>query len=220
MDPRKAAALSRFKTPLLAEWMLAQILEATDTTSQAGREQVAVTFAPVVNNVPQRDLSIRGYIGRPQEGDDPLTLKRIRERNGGFVRAIDPEFPRYPTRIGNGVYEVMQDISCTLPSGEVVEYAAGQQIGWKEYSHVADEVDATVMERLMTLGGVVEDLPGKRIYIKPQKARLDDAGRISQFIGSYSAELSDGTSVADETVLDESQAQEFLAAMGLLDEEE
>lgn len=217
MDPKTAAILSRFKSPLASKWMLAEITRADDTVAQkSGREQVAVQLAPVVNNYPVGDLTARAYIQRAMEGDPPDALAQIRKRGAPFVRAVDPEFPELPHREGAGVYTVKTSMTCTDPvSGEEVSFSEGQSIGFSEYNIIRTHIDALTFDALQTLGDKTEDLVGTRLWIKPGKATYSEQYGVSQFINDYALDLPAGQESAGDDVIDRARQQELLAELGI-----
>jgi len=214
---QRQAILSRFKSPLKDDWMMAEITLGIDTTSQAGRPQLAIEFCPVVNNVPQRDLAIRGYIAKAQPDDDANTLKRVKRRGYGFVRAVDPEFPTFPKRVSKGLYEVTFPVEALSIDGTKTMYQAGDQVAYKEYDDICRTIDAKVFQALDEIGERVEELVGLRLFIRPQKAQLGDDMSVSQFIGGYRGDMGD-TPFLDDELVDAEMESELLAKLGL-DEE-
>lgn len=211
---QRQAALSRFRTPLKNAWMLAEITAAEDTTSGGGRPQINVRFAPCVGNVPQRDLEITGYIPKCEPDDDPQTLKNIKRRAGGFVRAVDPEFPRFPKKAMKGVYDVKDTVVAVGYDGTETTHEEGTQVGFKEYDDICRTLDARIFRTLDELGERAKELVGMRIFIKPGKAKFDEEYGLSQFIDSYAGDLGD-TPVETDNLVDEDAQAALLDKLGL-----
>ena len=219
MDPARAAALSRFTPPLANAWMIAEITNAEDgyaTTS--GRPQVTVTFSPVAGNTVQRDIRICGYIPRQEEGDSPATLKQLLGRAKNFVRAVTPGLPAYPERLGRGVYAVQEPIEAKdHRTGEVMRFEAGEELNFTGYNLAAIGVDTLIFKAMKGLGERAASLKGERIFIKPGKAHISEAGTVSQFIDGYAAQLKDGEVYLDEGFIDQELQETFLESLGLGD---
>lgn len=219
MDPARAAALARFTPPLANAWMIAEITSADNGyASTSGRAQVTVCFSPVAGNTVQRDIQIRGYIPRQEEGDSPQVLKKVLGRAKNFVRAVTPDIPAYPARIGRGVYSVVEDIEAVnYRTGETVVFQAGEQLDFKDYNLAAMGVEAKLFEAMQELGDRTAELKGKRLFIKPGKAFISDEGTVSQFIDGFAAQLKDGDVYLDSDFIDVELQESFLEAMGLGD---
>lgn len=197
MNSAQAAAMSRMRTPLKPELMLGEIVDAFADESNAGRKQFVVAIAPVEGDAPQRDLALRLYVPRAQEGDGPSELGKCRAKGYSFLRAVDKDFPTYPKRVAKGVYES----------------ANGAQMNYDESAAESARIDAQVFDGIEALTPSIKNLKGTRVYFKPGKATMDEQKRVSQFIDRVFSELRDGDTVLDSGVIDEATQQEFLATL-------
>lgn len=201
MSPEEAAKLSRVRAPLKEAWMLAECVDADATVSQAGRPQIVLGLAPVEDNVPQRAVTLRAYYGVAQQGDTPQALGMLRSKGYGFLRAVDPNFPEYPKKVGQGIYRTS--------SGATVDYAGNLQ--------EASKIDTSIFAKLDSLCSkdAVGALKGLRVFMKPQKAKVDDQGQVSQFIGKLAATLPDGDTYIQTDFIDNDRQTELLKELGI-----
>jgi hypothetical protein len=211
MDPRLAAVLSNIKTPLRSEkdeLLLGEITAMENKESQAGRPQTVVTIAPVVNDVPVKDMALKLYVQRPIEGDDPATIGKLRTKGGAFLRACDEKFPKPPRKVSKGVYET--EDGATISGTDVDRAFAADRLAVFEG-----------LQRLEDDEAYCNSFISQRVFFAPQKAKVAEPGAqysgISQFIGYVTNSIRDDQTlntddVVDHEVLDEAVAV-ALAAM-------
>lgn len=188
--------LSRMRTPLKNELMLGEITEAFADESNAGRKQFVVAIAPVEGDSAQRDLALRLYVPRKQDGDDNAALGKARTKGYALLRALGA-IDAYPKKQEKGVY--------LTASGAVVDYNGS--------AAASQAIDTQVFEKMDELEPRLAAIKGTRVFFKPGKAKLDGTKRVSQFIDRVFAELRDGETYLTDGLVDEVAQAEFLAAL-------
>lgn len=213
MDARKAAVLADINQPLKNELMMGEIIAIDSGESRSGRPQCPVKIAPVVNDYAEFGLALTLYVQRQMDGDETNTKKlgELRAKGRQFLVAVDPDFPKPPRKVSQGIYETQDGL--TLQGNDIT--AAFQAHG---------VVTFQALERLANDEAYRDSLVGKRVFFKPQKLKKDKETGLypdRQFISFVTHELRDGDTLCTDDVVDQVVLAEMVdAALAGLDTEE
>ena len=196
--PSQLCVLANIRSPLKAKAMPAEVTNIDVNVSGSGHEQAVVTLAPVEKGVKQDSLTLRLYVSKVDDSiaANPQALGRVKQKAYGFFRAMDPAFPQYPKKVGNGAYQS----------------ADGATLTYTEYNALSNQVTEAIFARLESMTKeTMKPFIGKKVFMLPQEAKLDESKRVSQFVSWIAGELQDGADFITEDLVDDDKLKEIIA---------